>query len=131
MKGHGEKLSRNQEKAIAALITHNSIPAAAGSIGIGEVTLWRWLKVGRFKAAYREARYQVVSQAIGKLQTNLTKAIDTLLEIAEDGEAPASARVTAARSIIDQSLKAAEVEDLVARVEQLELTIKEKLSCKN
>jgi hypothetical protein len=131
MKGHGEKLSRNQEKAIAALISHNSIPAAAESIGIGEVTLWRWLKVEHFKAAYREARCQVVSQAIGRLQTNLSKAIDTLLEIAEDGEAPASARVTAARAIIDQSLKAVEVEDLETRVEQLEQIIKEKLSCKN
>ena len=37
MKGHGEKLSRHQEQTIAALISHVSIPAAAGSIGIGEV----------------------------------------------------------------------------------------------
>ena len=130
MKGHGEKLSRNQEKAIAALITCNSIPAAAESIGIGEVTLWRWLKIEKFKAAFREARYEVVTQAIVKLQTNLTKAIDTLMEIAEDCEAPASARVTAARTIIDQSLRAIEVEDLEARIYLLEQAVKDKRSCK-
>lgn len=124
MKGHGEKLSRNQEKAIAALITHNSIPAAAKSVGIGEVTLWRWLRIDHFKSAYQRARCQIVSQAVAKLQSNLTKAIDTLLEIAEDSEAPASARVTASRAIIDQALKGTEQEDLQSRLTALEKLIK-------
>lgn len=45
MKGHGEKLSRNQEKAIAALISHISIPAEAGSIGVGEVMVSQPLRI--------------------------------------------------------------------------------------
>jgi len=128
MKGHGEKLSRNQERAIAALISHNSIPAAAKSIGIGEVTLWRWLKIEIFKAAYRKARHQVVSQAIGKLQNNFSGAIDVLKEIAVNKKAPASPRVTAARAIIDQALKTVEVENIEERIERLEQIIEEKLS---
>ena len=121
MIGHGEKISRNQEKAIAALISYPSIPAAAESIGINEVTLWRWLKVPKFKSAYRKACHQVVSQAIARLQANLSKAIDTLLDVAEDEEAPASSRVAAARAILDQSLRAVELGELETRIEQLEI----------
>lgn len=94
------------------------------------MTLWRWLKIEHFKSAYREARCRIVSLAIGRLETNLNKAINTLLEIAENVEAPASARVTAARAIIDQSLKAVEIENIEERIERLEKIIEEKLSCK-
>jgi len=128
VKGHGEKLTRNMEKAVAALISQPTIASAAESIGIGEVTLHRWLKLDHFLTAYRKARHQVVSQAIGKLQTNLSGAIDVLMAIAENEEAPASARVTAARAIIDQSLKAVEVENIEERIERLEQIIEEKLS---
>ena len=123
--GHGQKLSRNKERAIAALITNSSIPAAAKAAGIAEATLWRWLKIDAFKKAYRQARSEIVSHAISQLQKGLTRAIDALFEIVENSEAPASARVSAARSIIDTALKSAEMEDLVGRVEALETHIKE------
>ena len=128
MIGHGEKLTRNQEKAIAALISCPTIPEAAVSIGIGEATLFRWLKNPRFKASYRRARHQVVSLAIGHLQTKITKAIDTLLEVAGDKEAPSSARVAAARAIVDQSLRAVEIGEIEARIERLENRLKEEKS---
>lgn len=56
MKGHGEKLSRKQEAAVAALLTESTLCRAAERARVGEVTLWRWLKEPGFKAAYREAR---------------------------------------------------------------------------
>jgi hypothetical protein len=64
-----------------------------------------------------------MKQAIGKMQACISRAVDILMLVAEDTEAPASARVSAARSIIDQALKSAEMEDLVKRVEQLEKKI--------
>jgi len=44
LKGHGEKLSRKQEQAIAALLTCPTIEQAAKAAGVGETTLWRWLQ---------------------------------------------------------------------------------------
>ena len=68
MKGHGEKLSRNQDRAIAALLVHASMSEAADAAGIGDVTLWRWMQLPEFKEQYRLARREAVSQAIGHLQ---------------------------------------------------------------
>ena len=39
MSGHGEKLTRKQEAAIAALLLQPTITAAAAAVGIGEATL--------------------------------------------------------------------------------------------
>ena len=68
MKGHGEKLSRKQEALISALLTAPTLADAAHTAGIGEVTAWRWLKDATFQATYREARRQVVQQAIVQVQ---------------------------------------------------------------
>ena len=61
MKGHGEKLSRTQERAIAALLVHASMSEAATAADIGEVTLWRWMQIPEFKEQYRLARREAVS----------------------------------------------------------------------
>jgi hypothetical protein len=43
-----------------------------------------------------------------------------------DQEAPPSTRVTEAKTILEQSIKAVEVEDLVARIEDLERALMER-----
>ncbi len=68
MKGHGEKLSRKQESAIAALLSAPTIKEAARTSGISEVSLWRWLQLPEFAIAYRAARRQVVERAVSELQ---------------------------------------------------------------
>jgi hypothetical protein len=63
MNGHGEKLSRNKEKAISALLNHATIQEAALATEVGESTLRRWLKEPDFLAEYRAARRQVFQHA--------------------------------------------------------------------
>ena len=46
--------------------------------------------------------------------------------VIEDKEAPASARVTAAKTILEMSLKALECEDLEKRIAHLEEVVKGK-----
>ena len=123
MPGHGEKLSRNKEKAISALLLTPSIPEAANAIGIHERTLWRWLKDQQFKRAFKDARREVVRQAIAHVQAAMSEAVKTLKEIINDDEAPASARVSAAKAVIDMGLKAIEIEDLELRLESIESKI--------
>jgi Holliday junction resolvasome RuvABC DNA-binding subunit len=123
MTGHGEKLSRNKEKAISALISSSSIAEAAKIVGIGEKTLWRWLKLNGFKKAYREARRTIVNQAIAKVQLGMSAAIKTLMCVMIDEKAPASARVSAAKAMIDIGFKASEIEDLESRIENLEMQL--------
>lgn len=126
MAGHGEKLSRNQERAIAALLSNSSIPAAAQAINVGERTLWRWIQVEPFKTAYLDARREVVRQAIALVQVGMSEAVQALRDILTNVDAPASARVSAAKAMIDTGLKAVEIEDLEHRVSMLETQITKK-----
>jgi len=122
--GHGEKQTRKQEVFIANLLIEPNIRAAAKKTGIGEATGWRWLQDPIFQEQYREARRQAVSQAISQLQQASTEAVNTLRKIMNDEEAPAASRVTAARTVLDMSLKAVELEDLAQRIEQLEQSVR-------
>ena len=120
MKGHGEKLSRKQEALISALLTAPTLADAAHTAGIGEVTAWRWLKDATFQATYREARRQVVQQAIVQVQQATGEAVETLRQVMQAADAPASAKVSAAKTILETAAKAVELEDLEARIVALE-----------
>jgi hypothetical protein len=120
MKGHGEKVTRKQELTIAALLTAQSVGAAAQQAGIAEPTLYRWLKDDAFQTAYRDARRAIVQQAIVQVQQATGEAVETLRAVMQDHEAPASAKVSAAKAILETAIKAVELEDLEARLAALE-----------
>ena len=115
------KLTRKQEALISALLTAPSLAAAAQTAGIGEVTAWRWLKEPTFQTAYRDARRAVVQQAITQVQQATGEAVETLRGVMQDAEAPASARVSAAKAVLETAIKAVELEDLEARIVALEM----------
>lgn len=118
--GHGEKLTRKKELAIAALLTEPTIGTAANSAGISEATLRRWMHLEEFGRAYRIARRESVSMAIARMQQASCEAVDVLSEVMRDKESPAPTRVSAARAVLELTLKAAETEDLSWRVNMLE-----------
>jgi hypothetical protein len=104
MSGHGEKMSRRQEAAIAALLCEPTHAAAAAKAGIGEATLRRWLRLPAFAAAYRAARRELVEAAVGRIQAATGQAVDTLLDVAKDG-AKDGDRVRAAVALLDHALR--------------------------
>jgi transposase-like protein len=120
MKGHGAKFARKMEAAIAALLTQRNIDEAAKAVGIAPNTLLSWMKVPEFRAAYLEARHNTYSQATAKLQQGATAAATTLLKVMLDQSTPPSVRVRAAECVLNHSLKAIEIEDVEARVSELE-----------
>ena len=120
MAARGSILGRKQEEAIAALLTKRNIEEAAQATGISPRTLMRWLNNPEFQKAYREGRRQAFGQAIARLQQATSAAAATLMKIMVDPSAPASVRVRAADSIFDHAAKAIEIEDIEARVSELE-----------
>ena len=126
MSAPGEKKEQKQERAISALLQAESICQAAKLAGISEATLHRWLKDTSFQEIYRAAKREVVSHAICQLQRSAGKAAKTLLEIAEEKDNPASARVSAVKTILEMSLKAVEFEDLEKRIAEIEKKIIER-----
>lgn len=112
------KISARQERAILALLTCRTHAEAAEAAKIGPATLTRWLADRDFLAAYRSARRSVVESAIGRLQQAATSAVDALARNLSCGRP--TAEVAAAKAILEQSIKAVELVDLLDRVEELE-----------
>jgi hypothetical protein len=118
-------LDAAQGRALAALLSCATVAEAAKKARLSEATLYRYLRGETFRAAYRRARADVVDHAITQLQRDCATASKTLREVCEDVKAPASARVAAARTIIDGAVRAVELQDLGARVEALEAAQRE------
>ena len=120
MKGHGSKFGRKKEEAIVALLTQRNIDEAARAIEVATNTLLKWMKLPEFQAAYREARRAAHGQSIARLQQATSAAVSTLLKVMVDASTPASTKVRAADSVLNHSAKAIEIEDIEARVSELE-----------
>jgi arylsulfatase A-like enzyme len=72
------------------------------------------------QAAYRDARRAAFSQSIARLQQGTAAAAITLLKAMIDSNTPASVKVRAAEAIFNHAAKAIEIEDIEARVSELE-----------
>ena len=117
------RLSAKQEKALAALLVSPTIGEAAKTAGVGETTLFRWLQEPAFQEAYRAARLQVLSAATMQLRQATGAAVDTLKRNLTCGNA--GAEIRAAATILEMAYKSAEVEELAARIDELETLFKE------
>ena len=120
MIGHGTKFKRKLEEAVAAMLTQRNVEEAARSVGISTATLMRWQKEPEFQQAYRAARRAAHGQSIARLQQGTSAAATTLLKTMIDPNTPASVKVRAADSVLNHSAKAIEIEDIEARVSELE-----------
>jgi hypothetical protein len=120
MKGHGAKFGRKMEAAIAALLTQRNLDDAARVAGVGATTLLRWLKLPEFQKAFREARRSAHQPSTARLQQATSAAVTTLLKAMVDGDTPSATKVRAADIVLSYSAKAIEIEDLDARITELE-----------
>jgi hypothetical protein len=108
------------EPAVAALLSHRNVEDAARAVGIGVNTLRRWMQVPEFQAACREARHKILSQAIEQLQTAAGAAAKTVLKIMVDPTVPAGIRLRAAEIVLEQAVKAGEMDETADRLAKLE-----------
>ena len=120
MAGSRTKLTAKQEEAIVALLSQRNVEEAARVAGVGVRTLHRWLKEPEFLAAYRGAKRAVYSQSIARLHQMTSAAVSVLGKLMTDPSTPASTRARTADSIINHAGKAIELEDVEARVAELE-----------
>jgi hypothetical protein len=118
MSGHGEKLTRRQERAIAALLTEHTVEAAAAKARIGTATLRRWRNLPSFEHAYRLARQAILDGSVSRLVTAATKAVDKLERLLSNRNSALQLR--AAIAIVDRAVRGVELCDFEARIRALE-----------
>ena len=116
----GSKFTRKKEEAIAALLTQRNVEEAARAVGIGTQTLLRWLKVPEFGKEYRKARREVVHQSVARMQQATGAAASVVLKLMTDPNVPAAVKLRAAECVFDRAIKGVELEDIEARLSELE-----------
>lgn len=125
MLGHGAKFGRKKEAAILALLTHRTLEEAARAVGVVPNTLLRWQQDPEFDKAYRKARRAAFGQGTARLQQASSAAVSSILKIMVDQHAPASTKLRAAELVLTHGAKAIEIEDVEARVSELERAAEE------
>ena len=113
-------MTDKKAKALAALLSEPTQAAAAKKVGISARTMRRYMADPEFYEAYQLAHAQLVEDATKRMQRGLSAAVDTLQEIATDPDAGKTARVAAARSLLEQALRYTELSDLLGRIAKLE-----------
>lgn len=93
---------------------------AAKTAGIGESTLREYMKDAEFMERYKQAFGNMARDATRQAQQTLSPALSTLREIMEDRGEQAQARITAARSVLEYSLKLCEQTDILEQLRELE-----------
>ena len=119
-------LPAKQESALRAVLSHPTLKEAALAAGISETTLWRYMQDGEFSKRLREARRDAVGHAVTRLQRASSDAVTVLRDLMMKEDAPAAARITAARTVLDYSMRAVETDELRARIDELEEFIRAK-----
>jgi hypothetical protein len=105
--GHGQRLSRDQEKAIAALLVAPTLGDAADKAGVHPNTLRAWSRQPAFASAYAEARQELLRRTVHRMQTAMLTAVAALEK-------------DCGSEVFEQRFKAAELLSLMDRIEGLE-----------
>src|ERR1035441_1781243 len=105
MVGHGQKLSRKKEQAIAALLSQRGIEEAARAAGIGTTPRPRGLRFPESRAEFLPTRRDVVHQANARIQQNAGAAPAVLLKLMADHTTPASVRMRSAECVLNHASK--------------------------
>jgi hypothetical protein len=116
--------------AVAALLAQPNIAKAAEVAGVHAQTLKNWLKRPDFKAAYRQARREVLHEAIHDLQAGSRQAVATLVECL--AAQSAGDRIKAADRLLSHAIRAHEAHELFElerRLAALERTVRDEPAC--
>jgi hypothetical protein len=117
-KGHGEKLSRLQGRAIVAILAAPTLTAAAKQIKVAPRTLKNWLRRPEFRAELKTAGQCVFQDSLTRLSGATMRAVTALNRAMRSGN-PA-VQVRAAVAILELSMKAREQSDLADRIDAIE-----------
>ena len=110
-------MTPKQAKALAALLTQPTKEKAAAAAGIGLTTLKRYRADPEFQAEYQKAVSEMIEDAAALAKQSLNPALSCLREIVEDGDETATARIQAARSILEYGLRLTEIVDILRTIE--------------
>jgi hypothetical protein len=114
-------LSRKQQKALSALVAQPTLALAAAQVGVTPRTLYRWLAENEaFRTEYWRLQREIVNNATYQLVKASNNAVNCLISVMNDAEAPPAARVAAAKLVLEMAFRSIEMDELEVRIAKLE-----------
>jgi Helix-turn-helix of insertion element transposase len=113
-----------REPAAVALAAGRTLTEAAAAAGVDTRTLYRWRQDPEFAARVNELRDAVLAEALGRLVTSSTAAVDKLVELL--GCTNPLVSIQAARSILAHATRLRGTVDDEARIAELEALVRQR-----
>lgn len=114
---------RNDETLIAALISNPTIKAAATACGVSERYIYGRLRDPAFKEKYDAARREMLEQSTAFIQGITSEAIQKMRDVMNDPDASQQTQLNAAESIMRNSLKFTEQNDILTQLAELKKAV--------
>ena len=96
-----KKQTVSDEAIIAALLTSNSIKAAADALQISPRTIYERMQSKRFMMHYEDRKGELINSAVKRLHEKLEQAMNVLGDILEDPEVSPATRLQAVKLTFD------------------------------
>ena len=119
-------LSPRKRAFVEALLLGKTQAEAGQAVGVSDRQARRYMFDPTVRATLRAAQDDALAQVTRRAVAVMTDALDKLAEIMRDGNVAPSARVAAARAILENGLRFHDAVTLAERVATLEDYIKEK-----
>lgn len=113
-------LSRREARLVSALLASSSVGDAAALAGVSERSASRYLARAEVRAELARRQAGVLAHVSARLLEAMSESVEVLRELQRDEHASASARVSAARAMLESGLKLSELVALSERVAILE-----------
>jgi hypothetical protein len=113
-------LRPNQRRAVAALLEHGEIAAAAQAANVSRKSIYNWMRDPNFVAALRQAEADALRTLTRKLVSLGSRASGVIEATMTDADASAAVRLRAADTVLARLLQLRELVDLETRVADLE-----------
>ncbi len=120
----GKRGKRDDGAFLLALAAGAPVPAAAEQGKISETTAWRRLRDPAFRREVEAKRAELVANAVGRLSTAGTLAVDELLRLIQAGKSEA-VRLGACRALLENMFRGHELNTLGSLVTELQAELAE------
>ncbi len=114
-----DTLSPRQQRALPFLIAGRTIEEGCQSARISRALYYEWIGEAPFHAALTAAREKIIEDAIGRLKSAVTRAMDKVI-VLMDGAGAEGVQLRAALALLETFFKLREQDQIISRLELLE-----------
>jgi transposase len=117
---------KTADKLLVALMGSRTHEEAAKKAGVSVRTLYGYLAKLEFQEAYKLARDDALRGVTSDLRGHMIEEVDVVASIMNNSSANAYVRLTAARTVIDYSLRYTETTEILDRLAAIEARLDNK-----